>query len=439
MTLIIPLFGDETYYWVWGQNLQLSYYDHPPMVAWLTALSQLFYFLPSGLAVRLPFIVLSTFTLLIWTRLAHKLSTIAVNSSHVWLFVLIYLLNPLLGIGGILVTPDVPLLFFWSLAFFSVIRILEKQNTKDYIYLGVFLGLGFCSKYHIVLFPISILTSLLLTKSLKEIRFKKLIWTALFGFVFSLPVLIWNYQNDWISFKFQLTHGLAGKQYKPYWTWSYILGQIILFNPVLMLMFFNLLKKMRTVSISGWAALTHWLFFLMSSFKASVEANWPIAAHANGLLAIAEQSTEQPAERKKTSLLLIKHFRWVLGYWLCLWLAAIIFLMTAAGQKKISNLPNSFMTEKIFAEVKDFKPLYGPTYQISSLLQVLSNDPINKLPELSRYDFYDSPAFKKPTEKIFYVLKYNGTVWPAWTDRYKKEEVKPLSEFDMMLFKVSDE
>lgn len=437
MTWLVPLFGDETYYWVWGQHLQLSYYDHPPMVAWLTALSQMFY-LPYALAIRLPFIFLSTLTLIIWTRLAAKNK----NPSAVWFFIVLYLLNPLLGMGGILVTPDVPLLFFWSLAFSVVLRILEKQNTKDYILLGVFLGLGFCSKYHIVLFPVSIIASLLLTKKLKEIHFKKLGLTILFGLICSLPVLIWNYQNDWVSFKFQLTHGLAGKQYKPYWTWSYLLGQVLLFNPFLMFAFLRSLKQLRTISISGWTALTHWLFFLLSSFKASVEANWPIASHAHGLLATTEQQAlvEQKTLVQQNTIRTEKNIsKWALGYWLFAWAAIFVFLLTPAGQKKLSALPNSYMAEKIYTEVKDYHPLYGPTYQISSLLQILSPAPINKLPELSRYDFYDSPTFKKPTDKVFYVLKYNGTTWPPWTDEYKKEEVKQILEFDLALYKVSHE
>ena len=31
----VPLIPEEAYYWMYGQNLQLSYFDHPPMVAWI--------------------------------------------------------------------------------------------------------------------------------------------------------------------------------------------------------------------------------------------------------------------------------------------------------------------------------------------------------------------------------------------------------------------
>ncbi|MHB1109812.1 MAG: hypothetical protein ACYCZU_05790, partial [Devosia sp.] len=35
--------GDEAYYWMWGQHLALSYFDHPPLQGWLLGVvAQLF-------------------------------------------------------------------------------------------------------------------------------------------------------------------------------------------------------------------------------------------------------------------------------------------------------------------------------------------------------------------------------------------------------------
>ena len=34
LAAIVPPFDDELYYWCWSRDLQLSYYDHPPMVAY---------------------------------------------------------------------------------------------------------------------------------------------------------------------------------------------------------------------------------------------------------------------------------------------------------------------------------------------------------------------------------------------------------------------
>jgi len=36
--LVVPPMGDEAYYWMWGQHLSWSYFDHPPLDGWLQGL-----------------------------------------------------------------------------------------------------------------------------------------------------------------------------------------------------------------------------------------------------------------------------------------------------------------------------------------------------------------------------------------------------------------
>src|SRR5262245_56411633 len=35
LALTLPVFAQEAYYWAYAQHPDLSYFDHPPMVAWL--------------------------------------------------------------------------------------------------------------------------------------------------------------------------------------------------------------------------------------------------------------------------------------------------------------------------------------------------------------------------------------------------------------------
>jgi 4-amino-4-deoxy-L-arabinose transferase-like glycosyltransferase len=58
--------GDESYYWMWGQHLDWSYFDHPPLHAWLQgAIAAIFGW--SNLSLRL----------LTWFSLAGSLAIIA--------------------------------------------------------------------------------------------------------------------------------------------------------------------------------------------------------------------------------------------------------------------------------------------------------------------------------------------------------------------------
>ena len=52
----VPPFDDELYYWCWSRDLQLSYYDHPPMVAYLIRLSTEI-FGQTVFAIRLPGVI----------------------------------------------------------------------------------------------------------------------------------------------------------------------------------------------------------------------------------------------------------------------------------------------------------------------------------------------------------------------------------------------
>src|SRR5438128_8966205 len=53
LAALLPPFDDELYYWCWSRDLQLSYYDHPPMVAYMIrGTTELFG--TSVFAIRLP-------------------------------------------------------------------------------------------------------------------------------------------------------------------------------------------------------------------------------------------------------------------------------------------------------------------------------------------------------------------------------------------------
>lgn len=421
--LIFPLAGDEAYYWFWGQNLQLSYFDHPGMVAWLAALSDYLPISPKWAATRIVFVALSMFTFFIWLKIFLRHRQHSQNIlQELNIFTVFFMLNPFLGLGSVLITPDAPLLLFWGLSTYFVLRIISEQKAVDYALLGASLGLGFCSKYHIVLFPLVTVAALFFEKNLKVFFSKKTLITIFFGLLFCSPVLIWNYQNDFASFKFQLNHGLKADQpYQTWWTSTYLLGQVLLFNPVLVFsMFFKFKKSLFNIS-----ALGQWLFFLYSSFKAKVEANWPLTSHALGLI-------DLDTERKKI-------IRYSYLYYAVLWIGLSVFLFTAPGQRKLAQVPSSLTVNEIAPQLQKYQPLYGPTYQISSLLSIMTDKPVYKLYGLSRYDFFDSLSRSHPSENSFYVLKYSSTPWPLFYEKYSKTKVDEFPKFNLEVFEFNHE
>lgn len=425
ISYFVPIVGDEAYYWFWSQHLQLSYFDHPAMISWLINLSNIasqLINIPDFLGFRLAMITLSTYTFYIWLQIFNYENNKSQNS--LLLFTCFYMLNPLLGLGGIFATPDIPLMLFWSLSALTVKKILLDHRNLDYALLGLFLGLGFCSKYHIVLFPITYLVYFIINKQISLFNFKKVTLTLLFGLIFSLPVLIWNYNNEFSSFKFQLSHGLgsseSANQYDWLWTASYFLGQVALFNPILM---YELLARIKN-NISKSLSIYQWLFFVYSSTKAKVEANWPIVSHVQALQSLNYQNQ--------------KIIRWALAYWLIIWCTLITLLFMPIGQKKITALPTSLTVTEIYPVIKSYSPLYGPTYQMSSLISLMTDLQVPKLPGLSRYDFYDA-VIDFPTTSKFYVLKYESTSWPNQYSSYKKSKLESFEKYKLELYELINE
>lgn len=389
------------------------------MVSWLNYLGNHLIPFKNPIQIRITFIILSTLTLYIWFYIL-KWKNFSEKTSLI--FGIIYCLNPMLGIGSILGTPDVPFVFFWSFSYLCFLKILDSKKLIWYFLLGLALGLGFCSKYIIVLFVLAGLIHIVFNKQLSKLKISGVLVTLFSGLVFSLPVLIWNYQNEWASFLFQINHGFGRDYYEIDWTLSYALGQIFITSPFI---FFHLFKK-RFNNVNQIFSLTNILFFLSSSFKAVVEANWPIASYPHSIGYFVETAST-------------KKIKYTFIYWAVIYSVLIGLLVLPFGFDLLKNQPTSKDVIELRPIVNKFAPLYGPTYQISSLLSWDNQKLIPKLSGLSRFDYYDRMPESKPTEKIFYVLKYTDASWPNYLSNYKFTQLERFDKLDLELYKVSYE
>lgn len=420
---ITPVVGDEAYYYIWSIHPQLSYFDHPPMVGWWIYLGHLFF--PAGhpLSLRVMFILGGFLTSLVWIKILLEEKA---SYKVILIFLLFAFLNPLLGPGSVLATPDVPLVLFWSLSFWAFLNVLRTKELKWYGLLGLFLGLGFCSKYHIVLFVISGFITLAFGKRYLRLRPLGILFTLIIGALCSLPVVIWNAQNEWASFVFQINHGFGQDPFTWNWPLAYVGTQILLLNPFIV---FTLFKKSQdnTDRIFTWSQLT---FFFSSSLKSVVEANWPISSHLHATRHFAQHTAEMSSQ---------KLVRYSLVYWLGIYILLAAFFMSPQSAHVRRNLVNSAQITELLPVVEKYQPLYGPSYQMSSLLTWKTQKLVPKLNELSRHDFYDSLPESKPTASSFYVLKYNNSWWPAQYEHYKKIHLESFDKLGIDLYQLSHE
>ena len=239
MSSTIPLGHDETYYWDWGRHLQWSYYDHPPGVAWLSWLGQ--FLGGSLLAARFwpPLIHLAaTLVLVACTTLMAERS---LSKQEAWILFGSTQLSPILSAGGIMLLPDIGLIFFMSVFLLLVFCLALTKDGKAgmgiFILMGLSGGLAFCFKYHAA--PM-VSGSMLCLLWLRRVYFKKefLGWIAsvISGLFAIIPVLYWNSQHQWISFFYQSQHGFGGLEFHFDWLLRILIAVPLLAGPFLCFM-----------------------------------------------------------------------------------------------------------------------------------------------------------------------------------------------------------
>jgi dolichol-phosphate mannosyltransferase len=197
--LIIPVLPEEAYHWLYSKHAALSYYDHPPLVAWLIGLGTLL-FGDTALGIRFFPWLCSIGTAAAASMTARRLYGPQAAS---WTALLLAV-QPATFFASSFGFPDAGMIFFWSLGLACVVQAFESGKGAWWLAAGAALGAGMLSKYTAAFLGASLLLYLLLTP--KHRFWLATVWPYL-GAVAALlvfsPVIVWNATHDWASFRFQ--------------------------------------------------------------------------------------------------------------------------------------------------------------------------------------------------------------------------------------------
>ena len=95
------------------------------------------------------------------------------------------------------------------------------------------------------------------------------------------PHLLWQWQHDWVSFRYHLFESNVSA-YKFSYTTEYLLGQLLLAGPlvgfILLPAAFIYKTKNETEKALKFTLVGVYLIFFISSFRGKVEVNWPMPA-----------------------------------------------------------------------------------------------------------------------------------------------------------------
>lgn len=303
----LDLSGDEAHYWEWARRLDWSYYSKGPLVAYIIAGSRALLGEWSermvgheALAVRIPAILLSLgtgiglYVLTVQTLRAPRLALAAVALTFT---------IPILAVGAVLMTIDAPLAFLYMWTLIAVERGLRGSDCWPWSVAGALIALGIMAKYTMVLiFPTVVLALLVEPSYRAALRRPGPYLAALIGVLGFVPILVWNSQHNWVSFRHVAGQaGVAGtRTFDVLGPAGLLAGQLAVVGPVWF-------AAMLCAVVALWrspqprpherhhtpalrlllcATATPWLAFAAFSPLTKIQPNWPVLALLSGIIVL---------------------------------------------------------------------------------------------------------------------------------------------------------
>src|SRR5712671_5820714 len=197
----IDLRTDEAYYWTWSKENVLSFLDHPPMIAWFIRFGTAI-FGDTNLGVRFAGILAMLVTQLLLADIVRRVT------HDVRAMVMAVLMPEAALYYGLLmakVSPDVAMIPFAVAMVWALIRLNESNDARWWLAAGVFAGLALLSKFTAVMLLPAVAAFMLVPGWRRRWLTSPYPWAAaLIAVAVFSPALIWNAENDWASFKFQV-------------------------------------------------------------------------------------------------------------------------------------------------------------------------------------------------------------------------------------------
>jgi dolichol-phosphate mannosyltransferase len=221
------LFPDEAYYWNYAQHMDLSFYDHPPMVAWLIWLGTSI-FGNSEFGVRFGAFCCGLITMGYMYALTRNLY----DKSTAIRAVMLLAVLPFYFATGAVMTADAPLVAAWAATLYYMERALIGDRRAAWLGMGIAFGLGILSKYTLGLLGLSALVFVIVDPAARRWLGRPHPYlAAVLALLLFSPVIVWNMQHSWASLTFQSSRikGVGDDQFGVH---ELILHLVVLLTPV---------------------------------------------------------------------------------------------------------------------------------------------------------------------------------------------------------------
>ncbi|MEC8458094.1 MAG: hypothetical protein VXY91_01625 [Bacteroidota bacterium] len=234
---LLPIIADEAYYFSWGKHISWGYFDHPPLIGWITSLT-------NSSTLRIPFLF-ATMLFVILAKEQHLGKLLFVPGVHLLL-------------GGAL--PDTLIVLSGFLVIYSFKKWLSDSTVTNAVILGITIAILGYSKFHGILLVFS------LAIGFWSKRGERSLYLAIVVAAIALtPYLVWQSENNWITFTYH---------FRERFHTTSIQSAIEFFGITLLLWWPILIhfKKMRLWAKS--LVILSLVLFGLGAYKGSVEIHW---------------------------------------------------------------------------------------------------------------------------------------------------------------------
>lgn len=230
----IELGNDEVYYWTYALQPDYNHFDHPPMVGLLIRLTSLNLYWANDISLRLGAI----FGCAISSWYVFKIGKIISSEKTGWYAALIYNCSVYAGIiAGLFILPDSPQMPLYTASLYVMCQLIFGNQDKKislWLWLGLLIGLACLCKIHGLYLWVGFGLFILLTRT-KWLLNWRLYIGVIVTLICLLPIVYWNIQNDFITYKFhaeRVTHTAV--------QWNDLLqeivGEFLYQNPVIFIL-----------------------------------------------------------------------------------------------------------------------------------------------------------------------------------------------------------
>ena len=299
------IFRDELYYLACANRLDLGYVDHPPLSIYILSVWK-WLFGDTLFAIRLVPAIVSSLALFMMGVFTSRLGG---GRAAIIISMLAYMLTPIfLGMNTIFSMNTFDFLF-WIISAYLLLRIVQKEKKKLWIWLGVVIGLGLLNKTSMLWLSSGVFLALIFTPLRKDLKTKYPYIAALIALVIFSPFIIWNITHDFAHLEFM--RNAASMKYGGLTPMSFLMDQFLILNPLAIFIwlpgiyffFFNEEGKKIKAVIFIWLAT-----FLILLINGHSKGEY-IAAAYQILFAGGAVMIEKWSVREKSGLNIQLHFQ----------------------------------------------------------------------------------------------------------------------------------